>query len=276
MSSNFHLAGIIPTAGQPLGFDLPWHDSLMPISNNYLAIERAVLECAYAGCETIWIVCNDDIQPLIRHRLGDYIQDPVWSFRTFDENVASSLKPIPIYYVPVHPRDRRKRDSLGWGVLYGSYTAWKISKGMSKWLAPRRFYVAFPYGVYKVNFLREHRKKISSDNKLVLSYSGKTIKDGAYLGFTYTFEESKELSKVIWSKSRSYSTHDATNFSLQEIFEDLNIEGCETVGPTEYWEIDSWQSYTENLEEIAKNLKRPSEYILKYHEWVGIGNEIED
>ena len=28
-----------------------------------------------AGCRTIWIVCNDDMQPLIRYRLGDYVYD---------------------------------------------------------------------------------------------------------------------------------------------------------------------------------------------------------
>ena len=51
----FHLAGIIPVAGQPLDFDLPWHDSCAPIAPDYLAVERAIVECAYAGCETIWI-----------------------------------------------------------------------------------------------------------------------------------------------------------------------------------------------------------------------------
>ena len=82
--SGFHLAGIVPIAGQSLDFDMPWHDSLMPIAQNYLAVERAVVECAYAGCETIWVVCHDDMQPLIRHRLGDYAQDPVWVNRHFE------------------------------------------------------------------------------------------------------------------------------------------------------------------------------------------------
>ena len=62
---SFHLAGIIPIAGQDLDFNMPWHDCLMPIAQNYLAVERAVVECAYAGCETIWVVCHDDMQPLI-------------------------------------------------------------------------------------------------------------------------------------------------------------------------------------------------------------------
>ena len=76
--SSFHLAGIVPVAGQPLDFKMDWHDSLMPIAPDYLAVERAVFECAWAGCETIWIVANDDMTPLIRHRLGEWVQDPVW------------------------------------------------------------------------------------------------------------------------------------------------------------------------------------------------------
>ena len=40
----FHLAGIVPVAGQSLDFDMPWHDSMMPIARDYLAEERPVLE----------------------------------------------------------------------------------------------------------------------------------------------------------------------------------------------------------------------------------------
>ena len=79
-----HLAGIIPVAGQPLDFNFPWHDCLQPIGKNYLAIERSALECAFAGCDTIWIACNDDMQPLIKSRIGDYVQDPVYIFREHD------------------------------------------------------------------------------------------------------------------------------------------------------------------------------------------------
>ena len=75
IQSSFHLAGIVPVAGQRLDFNLPWHDSCVPIASDYLAVERAVVECAYAGCETIWIVCHDDMQPLIRNRIGEIIED---------------------------------------------------------------------------------------------------------------------------------------------------------------------------------------------------------
>ena len=81
---SFHLAGIIPTAGQPMDFNFPWHDCLVPISSDFLAIERAVLECATVGCETIWVVCHSDMQPLLKHRLGESVQDPVWISRKHD------------------------------------------------------------------------------------------------------------------------------------------------------------------------------------------------
>ena len=75
---SLHLAGIVPVVTKSMNFQLDWHDCLMPIAPNFYAIERAVLECAYAGCNTIWIVANDDTTPLVRHRIGDFIQDPIW------------------------------------------------------------------------------------------------------------------------------------------------------------------------------------------------------
>ena len=60
----FHLAGVIPVSVEQSDFGMEWSDCLTPIAPNYTAIERAVTECAWAGCETIWIVCNDDVSPL--------------------------------------------------------------------------------------------------------------------------------------------------------------------------------------------------------------------
>jgi len=46
--THVNLAGIVPVAGQPLDFNFPWHDSLMPIGHNYLAVEKAVFDCVVA------------------------------------------------------------------------------------------------------------------------------------------------------------------------------------------------------------------------------------
>lgn len=64
--NHWHMAGIIPIAMSPLDFKMPWNDALMPIAKNTCAIERNVCECAFAGCETIWIICNSETIPLVR------------------------------------------------------------------------------------------------------------------------------------------------------------------------------------------------------------------
>ena len=46
--NSFHLAGIIPIAGHKKDFGFQWDNALMPIAENYTAIERCVMECAYA------------------------------------------------------------------------------------------------------------------------------------------------------------------------------------------------------------------------------------
>ena len=124
--NSFHLAGIVPISGERLDFNLPWHDCLQPIAQNFLAVERAVLECATAGCETIWIVCDSQMQPLIKYRLGEMVEDPVWVGRKFDKFPSSSKKAIPIYYVEVHPKDQGKKESLVWSIIYGGKVAKKV------------------------------------------------------------------------------------------------------------------------------------------------------
>mgnify|MGYP003645077691 CR=1 FL=1 len=104
-----HMVGVIPVAGFDSDFGFPWPACMQPIAKNYLAIERSVVECAYAGADTIWIVCNDDVQPLIRHRLGEYVQDPVWLYRKFDRHAYENKKPIPIFYAPINPKSRQDR-----------------------------------------------------------------------------------------------------------------------------------------------------------------------
>mgnify|MGYP003131566030 FL=1 len=282
--STFHLAGIIPIAGQPLDFNMPWHDCMMPIGKNFLSIERSVLECAYAGCETIWIVCNDDMQPLIRYRLGEYANDPVWTHRHFERDKKAHQKRIPIHYVPIHPKDRNKRDCLGWSVLYGAWTSHKILKGLSSHLAPSRFYVSFPYGVYDYRKLREHRKKISSATGFVLSCGGKTIVDGEYLGFTFNYEDYKKLSSEVRDKSTGLYEDERRDkmlsvderfsyrhFKLEQIFDTLDIEKSHCENIEEYFRIDSWEGYCSYIAAKGKDQLSIPKSVLKYKEWNEIG-----
>jgi hypothetical protein len=292
---GFHLAGIVPVAGQPLEFNFPWHDSMMPVAANYLAVEHAVYECAMVGCETIWIVCHKEMQPLIRYRLGDWIMDPVWSpaARKFDHYPQESIKRIPIYYVPIHPKDREKRDCLAYSALYGSVRVHNIASQLSKWLTPEKYYVSFPYGVYHLNALkkREIRHMISSSKSFYLSHNGKTVADGEMLGFTFGPEDYAKYRKVIrngtgnrppgstWGSTALLPVNErwsARFFTLDKVFGPATIGDGNVVDLDWYHKIDNWQGYSEYLgSENSKSIKRP-EYFLQYHELNPLSEDLED
>jgi len=276
-----HLAGIIPVSGIKSDFNMPWHASLMPIGPNYLAVERSVLECAYAGCNTIWIVCNDDVTPLIRYQVGEMIQDPVYNYRHFEYSKKEFKRPIRIYYVPIKIRDINKRDNLAWSAIHGAKIANKILRKISLHLAPDKFWVSWPYGYYRPEVIREVRKEISTGN-VMLCHKGKTIKDNIYLGLTLEMPqieklimESKTRSTGMWkdpeTRKERYSAEDRfsyRNFTLQEVFETIDTSGHEKIETEQYFNLDNWQDYCRFLS-TSPNIKRPK--LLKSQEWNEIG-----
>ena len=299
-TTYYNLVGIVPVAAQPLDFKFPWHDSLIPIGNNYLAVERSVYECAVAGCESIWVVCHKEMQSLIRHRLGDRICDPTTLpviKSHFVKRASEHIKYIPIYYVPIHPKDRDKRDCLSWSIVYGSMRAFSISKMISKWTVPDKYYVSFPYGVYDALQMKEHRTQISSKKKFYLSHKGKTIKDGEYLSFTFDAKDWKEFRRIIRGGTGKYEPgsyfdeesrtikgdvlpvnerHDAKHYSLEKVFGWLDLEDHNTAECKSYYKIDNWEGYCTYMgTDVAKNLKRPN-YTLKYHEHNPFGVDREE
>jgi len=279
--NSFHLAGVVPVAGQPLDFNFPWHDSLQPVGKDYLAVERAVWECACAGCETIWIVCHDDMQPLIKYRLGEHIYDPV----DYIKRDIYKKRVITIYYVPVHHKDRDKRDCLGWSALYGALTAYWLSRTISQWVIPDRFYVAFPYGIYDPEIVKKHRLAISSKRPFFISSDGKTVKDNEYLGFTFDGEDFKECRRIIRKEGTGqYSSEDmrhripiekrwsARSFSLDKIFQPVNMDGASVINADWYYNIDSWDGFCTFLgSDERKKLQKPEKKLFDYHEWNPIG-----
>jgi len=286
-NNSFHLAGIVPVAGQQLDFNFPWHDCLQPIGKDYLAVERAVWECACAGCETIWVVCPDDMQPLIRYRLGDYVQDPLrfnLPRKTFPKEHERT---IPIYYVPIHPRDKDKRDCLGWSVLYGALTAYWLSKTISKWVVPDRYYAAFPYGVYDPSLLIPYRTSISSKKPFYVSYSDKSVKNNEYLGFTFDAEDFKQARRIIRKEGTGefpeYNAKEripleerwsARFFELDKIFTCVTMEEAKVLPLPWYYNISNWDNLRNYLGSENK-LDRPPNNMLGYHEWNLIGEDNE-
>tara|TARA_R110000824_G_scaffold74740_2_gene189874 strand:+ start:2932 stop:3690 length:759 start_codon:yes stop_codon:yes gene_type:complete len=247
---------------------MPWSDVMMPIAPDYLAIERSVVECAYSGCETIWIVCSDDIEPLIRHRLGDYIQDPVMLYRYFDEFLYDKTlrqKPIPIYYVPISAHDRGKKDSMGWAALHGAFTCHKITRNISRWLKPDMFYISFPLGIYQIGFLREHRRLISRRNNFFLEFEGETVLNNKPWAFTLSWEQIKHVRHECLVNMPSIR-----NASLKEMFDYLELGDYNKVEIPFAQEVKDWETYCDFINGLGRKMRRPTEKILKYREFNGI------
>jgi len=294
-----NLVGIIPVAGPPFDFNFPWHDSLMPIGRDYLAVERSLVECATAGCRSVWIVCHDDMQPLIRHRLGEAIQDPNVLNRKDVKFTRMWTRTIPIYYVPVTAKEKKSKDSLVWSIIKGAKVAEKISKSMSKWTAPSGYYVSFPYGVYSPHLagVGQQRRSIHSNENYFFSKNDKTAIDNEFLALKLGMPDIDQALKKIKmtltggvfgeycisnedddmideKNSPGLITHRNGPLSMNYAFSHLRdkIQENNTSEVTWYYNIASWEGYREYLASEHYS-KRPIEFILKYREMVPLFRE---
>ena len=278
----FNLAGIIPVAGQPLDFDFPWHDCLQPIGKNYLAVERSVLECAAAGCDSIWVVCPKDMQPLIRHRLGDYIIDPYVYYRAYKFAKYPLAKEIGIYYVCTHPRDYNRRESLPWSIITGANQAYWVGRKLSRWTCPDKYFVSFPYGVISSYYLSDCRAKIRNEKPFYATVEGKSYRDGLYLPFTFDGEDfiksrakfrKKETRKYLSDgiqRVKSSEAYTGRYFTHDYVFDKVKCSDANTLEMPWYYDISSWDGLRKWLAS-DQTLDRPNDLIFSYNEWNPIG-----
>jgi hypothetical protein len=274
-----NLVGIIPVAGhESFDFDQPWPDCMMPIGPNYNLIEAAVVECAWAGCKSIWIVVNGDFAPVIRKRLGDWCGDPVWAHRTFDKNIGVSKRRIPIYYVGVNPKDRHKRDCTAWSVIHGALTAFKTLQAISTWMIPSKYYVSFPHGFFPAWQLRDHRKIINSKKNCYITHAGVSVLDNNFTSFTFGKNEWLEFRRVIrtgtgrkvpgslWSDNILLDPAEmwsARWFGVDKVFESLNLEESHEIPVENYFNLRSWDEYRDFLcASRSIVIRRPTKSIL--------------
>ncbi len=263
-----HLAGVIPVTQSAFNFKMDWHDSLMPVAPGYTAIEHSVYECAMAGCHTIWISASEDVTPLIRRRIGDFVQDPVFLGRK-SKFPSKDRRPIPVFYIPVCDRQQ----SLSWSIIKGARTITEISDSISKWLMPEKFYVSFPSGIYDAKILRQHRSSIISEDNMLLSANGLTVLDGAHLGFTFSVEELDICEDRIEEVENSNLFSEENNvFPLDKVFSGVILKESEQVELSFYYCIEDWQGYCDYLSSTySKELKHPGKLVISYREWNPIG-----
>ena len=261
MSTKLHLAGIVPIANLEADFGNVIPAALTPVASDFTAVQNSVYECAMAGCNTIWIVANDDMAPLIRKVVGEWVYDPVY-YRRPSKFSSQERKEIPIYYVPIHPKDRDRRDSYGWSVLYGAYSAWKVSHKISEWVCPDKYYVSFPMGVYDVGILRSHRKLINHRTQnFFLKFQDKTVKDEMLLSFTMFGEDFKRCRQAVNKKTtktylsptegEKYPSErlpieerwSARHFTFKDIFGEIDEENSKQLAVDWYCDISDWSGY---------------------------------
>jgi len=282
---QFNLAGIIPVAGQPLDFNFPWHDCLVPIGQNYLAIEKAVYDCAIAGCNTIWIVCPQQMQPLIRHRLGDWILDPVKYITGAKFGNFPRTYEIPIYYVPMLPKDVDRRDCLAWSIITGAQYSWFVGTKISRFTAPDRYFVSFPYGMFSAWWMQDDRARIRSDVPFHAIYNNKSYKDGLWLPFTFGPEDFITCRNHF--RKHEAKGHDAEGnklgpkerytgryFTHDFVFSKVISENAVTCEVPWYYDISSWDGLKRWLGSENK-LDKPPKFLLLYNEWNPLGIDLE-
>lgn len=265
-----NLAGVIPLTGRRDSFDHPWPDYLHPIRQGMLALERSVYECAYAGCDSIWIVCNDDISPIVRKRLGDYVMSPrYFEEKNFVKNRDYHEKWVPLFYTPVSQKDRDRRDSLGWSALHGALMAFQMSEKMSSWVKPTKYFVSFPYGLYHPSILKGKRDIIRGDKSVYFEFENHTVRDNKYLSFTFFPQD--------WPKFKWNAKNKCTGgsralpaaqrwssrfFSLNDMFDVGEIPIDETIHVAEYHDLDTWDSLKAYYRSDMK-IPRPSRQFMK-------------
>ena len=256
---------------------------MLPIANDYTLLDAAIVECAYAGCDTIWIICNDDTAPLLRHRIGDYIEDPSYYYYNTSAN-REHRKRIPIFWIPQHPKDRDKRDCLSWSVIYGSLVVFKTSSKISKWIIPDKYYVSFPYGLVNPREVITMRSKISSQKNFYVSSQDKTIQDNIYTSFTFGKDEfikyRKNIRKGTGKWKGDYGDMDllpieerwsARFFEPKDVFNDLDLEGSSVLNVKEYFDITNWQEYQKYMRsQYSDDIIKPPKDLFSYKEFHGV------
>ena len=292
--SRVHLAGIIPVSGLTTDFNIDTPEVLLPVDAGFTAIQKSVYECALAGCNTIWIVANQDLAPIVRHRVGEWTYDPIYFNRRQYGEGSENRREIPIYYAPIHPKDIGRRDSYGWSVLNGIYTSWRVANHISKWVVPDKYFISFPMAAYDINIIRKNRKLINEPNSnFFLSHKKKTISNNIPLPFTMAGQDYIKCRRDVNQKTTKefYNTEEgeqypsrrlpleerwsAKNFDLSEVFEQLKVPAASKVEVEWFYDISSWDQYRDYLGSDFL-IKKPHDVLTKPHTHAKIPHTLEE
>jgi len=281
MINASHMAGIIPVANLKTDLEASFEPVLTPVAAGYTAIQKSVLECAIAGCRTIWIVCGDETAPIIRKIVGEWIYDPVYLSRPHVKFPSEHQREIPIYYVPIHPKDMDRRDSYGWSVLYGIASAWRVAAKISQWLLPDKYFISFPMGIHNIYALRPLRQQISNmEQNFFLTHEGASVLDNVPLSFTMTGPDFIQCRRQVNSLTTReyYNTEEqypseklpieerwsARYFDFDTVFSHVDMTSAIQHSVEWYYDISQWEHYCAFLG--SENfIKKPAKILTRAH-----------
>jgi hypothetical protein len=278
-----HVAGIIPVSGLETDYNIDTPEFLLPLEPGFTAIQKSVYECAIAGCQTIWIVANQDLAPIVRKRVGEWTYDPVYFNRFKYGEGSENRREVPIYYVPIHPKDRDRRDSYGWSILNGIYGSWRVANHISKWIVPEKYFISFPMSAYDIHQLRHHRQAIADlDAGFFMSYNDETVLDNKPLCFTMTGRDYINCRRDVNKKTTRefYNTEEgerypsrklpiekrwsAKNFSLSDVFDKLEGVESHIYEPDWFYDLSTWEGYRTFLTS-ENSIKKPADILTQPH-----------
>lgn len=236
-TSSKHIAGIVPVAAVRTDIDLVLPPSMLPIENGFYNVQRAILECAYVGCNTIWVVCSDSEAKLIQSVCGDFVMNMYDYERSMHSAMpGDNRKMIPIIYTPLSFKYQNKKGII-LSMIEGVRASFHVSKSISKWMVPYKYYVANPYGVYSPE-IDSIKTRIGGTANFFVKFDGRTAMDGENLGFCLGVDEAKHCSYLI---KRIRGNRD---FDLDIILDnDILRSNFDTYEVGKYHNIQNWKGY---------------------------------
>lgn len=281
---SFNLVGCISLHKTTNELGMPWKDYLVPVGEKKInALQRAVLECAIAGCKSIWISCGYEEAPYARKSVGDFILDPYIFYNSHEKFKFLKKIYIPIFFVPMNVTDLGIRDSMGWGIVNSAVNADHVYKNISKYARPDRFYVSFVQAAYNPWCLLDQRRKVKNVNyNFHLRYQDRSVKTNDYMGFTFSrkdlglirahvFQEgtrkavrvdsdsNKLINKVLLPIEERFS---GKNFGLDKVFESVILDDTNSFELSQYFAIDNWEGYKQFMSS-SLTLRMPSVTLIK-------------
>jgi|TARA_R110002020_G_scaffold13192_4_gene47629 hypothetical protein len=288
-----HFVGIIPLAKPYTILDKIWDDGFIDVGENINAVQAAVLECASAGCHSIWINADYAQIPLLKSQIGFWVEDPIYFWRKFEFRPHEKKRIIPIYYSWNHQKDVGKRDSYWWGILNAASVASRVARNFSEKFVPDKFFVSFPFAATSIWQPQRSRDLFKLKTQMCFTLKGKSFMDDLMLAFTFSQKDLKESIKLVKRKGTGFFSpasgfddenwnvplpkeqrYSARKFNLSDLFSFVNIEEYEKKECSFYYPITSWDEYVTFLksDNVIRSPKskyfynRAKERIINYEE----------